>query len=354
MESEPTPVGKPTAASAIPDFTTDNATLAEYEAFKERYLKSAISQGEGAVRASYSKKRAAALGEIKVATDALEERKQAADAALKAYAEVCPNRVHGNQMDRPGFFESLLSFGRASRLFSAADKAAQEAVDAVAIYRRRQRFEEDLDAWLRRSLARAAAEIRQSSETPDWLAKFHANPEVATLWARVQTIQGEREAYAKRLKAGQVSPEEQRIRFIGQNRIAPLRVPFEGIMIDEILHFGDSSIWTFLDLNGNRYWLPYDHRSWNLVDSVFDAYRVVDELKMKFTYMKDGRKCTPFDHLMHRLGDEAEARNAARKRTASLMAQKGVARDASIDDPEDKKLLEALGRLALAVGVGGF
>jgi peptidyl-tRNA hydrolase len=354
VESEPTQVGKPTAAGVIPDFATDNAALAEYEAIKERYQKSAISQAESAVRASYSKKRAGALGEIKAAADVLEERRVAADEALKAYGAAFPARVHGNQIERPGFFEALLSFGRASKLYNAAEKTAGDVLDATAIYRRRQRFDEDLDAWLRRSLARAAAEVKQQCETPDWLAKFHANAEVAQLWTRVQAIRSERDAYETRLKAGQVSPEEQRVRFVGQNKVASLRVPFEAIMIDGILHFGDTSIWSFIDLNGNRFWLPYDHRSWNLVDSVFDAYRVVDELKTKFTQTKDGRRFTPADHFIHRLGDEAEGRDAARKRTEALKGQKPIARDAAVSDPEDKKMLDALARLALTLGVGGF
>ena len=354
MESEPTQVGKPTAAGVTPDFATDHATLAEYEAIKERYLKSAISQAESAVRASYSKKRASALGEIKVAADALEERRAAADAALKAYAAAFPARVHGNQMERPSFFEGLFSFGKASRLYNAAEKTAGDVLDATAMYRRRQRFDEDLDAWLRRSIARVTNEIKQQSETPDWLAKFHAQPEVAQLWTKVQTIRGERDAYQKRLAAGQVSTEEQRVRFLGQNKIASLRPSFEGMMIDAIVHFGDTSILTFIDLSGNRFWLPYDHRAWNLVDSVFDAYRVVDEVKTKFSQTKDGRRFTPADHFTHRLGDEAEGRDAARKRTEALKAQKQVARDATVSDPDDKKVLDALTRLALTVGAGGF
>jgi peptidyl-tRNA hydrolase len=351
VESEPAHVagGTPTTGGEIPDFARDHATIAEYEAAKARYQRSAISQAESVVRASYTRKRAAALAEIAAASAALEERRKIAEEAVLAYREAFPRRVRGSQIERPGFFEAIFSFGRAGRLYNEASRAAQAVVAALETYRRRQRADEDLEGWLRRSLHRISLEIKAQAETQEWLDKFHATPEVAELWRRVQAIRAERDAYARRLAAGGVSPLEQRTRFFGENKIVPLRVPFEGVMIDRIVTFGNLSCWIFLDLKGAKFWLPYDRRIDNLIDAVFDGYRVVDELKSKFS-SADGRRLGPVDHFMRRFGDEAEARDAWRKRTAALRTQKETAHDTSHDDPEDKRVLDALARLALTVG----
>jgi hypothetical protein len=162
----------------------------------------------------------------------------------------------------------------------------------------------------------------------------------------VQTIREDREAYGQRLASGDVSPLEQRDRFIGENKIVPLRPPFDGMMIDDIMNFGDISVWLFLDLQTNRFWLPYDRRLENLIDSVFDTYRLVDDLKAKFNRSDDGRRFTPLDHYLRRLRDETDARVEWRKRTTNLRTQKDVARDSPIDEPEDKKILDLLASLA--------
>jgi len=117
-------------------------------------------------------------------------------------------------------------------------------------------------------------------------------------------------------------------------------------MIEEISNFGDLSVWLFRDLANNRFWLPYDRRLENLVDSVFDTYRLVDDLKAKFNRSEDGRRFTPLDHYLRRLRDETDARVEWRKRTTTLRAQKEVARDSPIDEPDDKKILDLLASLA--------
>ena len=343
---------RPTA-SGTPDFAKDAATIAEYDAAKARYERSEISHAESAVRASYTRKRAGVLAEIAAAANAVEERRKIAERALKAYAEGYPRHVRGNQIERPSFLEVLFSFGRASRMYNAAAKASQDVVNAQANYRRRQRWEEELENWLRRSIHRVTVELKEHANTPEWLEKFHARPEVADLWRRVQAIKAEREAYGRRLETGDVSPTEQRDRFLGENKILPLRPPFDGMMIEEIANFGDLSVWLFRDLAANRFWLPYDRRLENLIDSVFDTYRLVDDLKAKFNRSDDGRRFTPLDHYLRRLRDETDARVEWRKRTTSLRNQKDTARDSPIEEPDDKKILDLLASLAATTPSGG-
>jgi hypothetical protein len=346
---EPTAVDsgeKPRAAGGIPDFAKDAATIAEYDAAKARFERSEISHAESAVRASYTRKRAGVLAEIAAAANALEERKKIAERNLKGYAESYPRHVRGNQIERPGFFEWLFSFGGASRLYNSAARSSQDVVNAQATYRRRQRWEEELENWLRRSIHRVTVELKERAGSQEWLDKFHSRPEVADLWRRVQGIREDREAYGQRLATGDVSPIEQRDRYIGENKITPLRPPFDGMMIDDIMNFGDISIWLFQDLQTNRYWLPYDRRLENLIDSVFDTYRLVDDLKAKFNRSDDGRRFTPLDHYLRRLRDETDARVEWRKRTTNLRTQKDVARDSPIDEQDDKKILDLLASLA--------
>lgn len=338
--------GEKPKPGGIPDFGKDAATIAEYDAAKARFERSEISHAESAVRASYTRKRAGVLAEIAAAANALEERKKLAERALRAYAESYPRHVRGNQIERPGFIEWLFSFGRASRLYNSAARSSQEVVNAQATYRRRQRWEEELENWLRRSIHRVTVELKERAGSQEWLDKFHGRPEVAELWKRVQQIKEEREAYGKRLETGDVPPLEQRDRYLGENKVTPLRPPFDAMMIDDIMNFGDISCWIFQDLSGNKFWLPYDRRLEPLIDSVFDTYRLVDDLKAKFNRSEDGRRFTPLDHYLRRLRDETDARVEWRKRTTNLRTQKDIARDSPIDEPDDKKVLDLLASLA--------
>ncbi|MBV8601710.1 MAG: hypothetical protein JO359_09140 [Candidatus Eremiobacteraeota bacterium] len=298
------------------------------------------------MRASYTRKRAGVLAEIAAAANAVEERRKIAERSFKAYGEAYPNHVDGNKIERPSFFEWLFSFGRSSRMYNAAARAAQDVVQAQATYRRRQRWEEELENWLRRSIHRVTVEYKQRTEAPDWLEKFHARPEVAELFAKVQAIKGEREEYAGRVQGGDVPPLEQRARYTAENKIQPLRPPFDQMMISDIAQFGDLFCWMFADLQGNKFWLPYDRRLEPLIDSVFDTYRLVDDLKAKFNRSEDGRRFTPLDHYLRRLRDETDARIEWRQRTTTLRAQKDVAKDSPIDDPDDRKILDLLASLA--------
>ncbi|MBV8423713.1 MAG: hypothetical protein JO349_00865, partial [Candidatus Eremiobacteraeota bacterium] len=204
----------------------------------------------------------------------------------------------------------------------------------------------ELENWLRRSIHRVTVELKERAGTQEWLDKFHSRPEVAELWKRVKWIREDRENYQKRLEQGDVAPLEQRDRYLGENKILPLRPPFDGMMIDDIVNFGDISCWVFQDLNSNKFSLPYDRRLEPLIDSVFDTYRLVDDLKAKFNRSDDGRRFTPLDHYLKRLRDETDARVEWRKRTTNLRTQKDIARDSPIDEPEDKKILDLLASLA--------
>ncbi|MBV8424565.1 MAG: hypothetical protein JO349_05205 [Candidatus Eremiobacteraeota bacterium] len=332
----------------IPNFAKDSATLAEYDAAKERAQRTEIADAESAARASYTRKHAAVLAEVAAADVTLKQKREAQEAAVKAYAEEYPEHVRRNQIESPSFFERIFSFGKASRLYNAAARSAEEVLDAQAALRRKQHAEEELETWLSRQLHHAAVELKEQLEQPEWLDKFHARAEVAELWQRVQAIRHEREAYTQRVSAGEVSPIEQRDRHMGENTIEPLRPPFEHVMIESIVHFGDLSCWIFVNVENNKYWLPYDRRLDSLVDWVFDTYFLAGDIEAKFTRSEEGRRAAPLDHYLRHNSDEAEARNEWRKRTSALRTQRDFAKDSPVDDLEDKKTLDLLASLAEA------
>ena len=347
---EPTAVDsgeKPRAAGGIPDFAKDAATIAEYDAAKARFERSEISHAESAVRASYTRKRAGVLAEIAAAANALEERKKIAERNLKGYAEAYPRHVRGNQIERPGFFEWLFSFGGASRLYNSAARSSQDVVNAQATYRRRQRWEEELENWLRRSIHRVTVELKERAGSQEWLDKFSVRAQKSPICFGVCNRSAKigkptdsvwPPATSRRSNSAIASSVRTRLRRCVRT--------FDGMMIDDIMNFGDISIWIFLDLQTNKYWLPYDRRLENLIDSVFDTYRLVDDLKAKFNRSEDGRRFTPLDHYLRRLRDETDSRVEWRKRTTNLRTQKDVARDSPIKRPRTRKSSDLLASLA--------
>ena len=331
----------------IPDFVRDAATLAEYEAAKAAAQHSETADAEGEIRATYARKHQAVLAEIASATAAVEEKRKLAEQVAKSYAESFPQHVHGKHITAPSFFENLLSFGRASRLYGAATHATEDVLNAQTALRHKQQAEDELETWLKRQLAHTTAEHKEQSDQADWLEKFHARPEIAELLKRVQAIRQEREDFARRLAAGQVTGKEQRDRWLAENSILPLRPPFESTIIDSIGHFGDLSCWVFVDQGGNKSWLPYDRRLAGLVDATFDVYRLAGDFEAKFTRSEDGhRRASPLDRFLKSAADEAEAHAQWRNRASTLQTQKNAAKDSPVEDPVDQKTLDLLAGLA--------
>jgi hypothetical protein len=333
----------------LPDFEADAATIAEYESALHREERVTLAEAEREVRATYHRRRPALLAEVAAASVALEECRKRSEAAVHAYAQKYPDHVHGSQLQRPSFFEALFSFGGASRLYNTAARTVDDILEAQTSYRRHQRAEQDLEEWLARALGRAAADVREKMQSSEWLDKFHALPDVEPLWKRVQAIRNEREDYERRLAAGDVPPLEQRARFMAENRLSPLRAPCEKVVIESIVTFGDISCWVFVDGTGTKYVLPYDRRLESLSEWAFDTYFVAERVEVKFTRLEDGRRLSALDQYVARLGDEADGRAEWRNRNAQLRVQADAVGDAFVDDEADKRLLDLLAALVIAV-----
>ena len=348
VDSEPLPVAVETkrkTAWEIPNFERDNETLRSYEAAVERYVKADIANAELRVQASYAKKREGVSAEINAAQNVVLERRKVSEKALQAYAQRYPHRVQGIRMAKPSFFEFLFSFGNALRLHNNAFKAAVQQLEAEAIYRRRKRREEELDAWYRRSLHRVSVEAKERTQSEEWQNRFNARTEIAPMWAQVCAMREERAGYAERLAKGSVQPGEMRDREMGERKITPLRPPFDGLLIAEILKFGNLAYFICTTLSGDSFWLPFDKRLEPLYDTVFDTYRVADAYEAKVHRSPDGRRLTALDHFIARIPDQTDARLEWRKR--SQIVRKGeVYTNTPIDEPEDRKVLDLLATLA--------
>ncbi|MGH7662097.1 MAG: hypothetical protein ACRENA_14425 [Vulcanimicrobiaceae bacterium] len=333
----------------VPDFEADAAAIAEYESALRREERVTLAEAEREVRATYHRKRPQLLSEVAASSVALEECRKRSESAVHAYGQRYPDHVHGSQLQRPGFFEALFSFGGASRLYNAAARTVDDTLKAQAAYRRHQRAEQDLEEWLARSLTRAAAEVREKMHGSEFLDKFHAQPDVEPLWKRVQAIREERAAYEQRLAAGEVPPLEQRARFMGENRLLPLRAPSEKVVLESIVTFGDISCWIFVDGAGTKFVLPYDRRLESLIEWAFDTYVMADRIEVKFTRLEDGRRLSALDQYVSRMDDESDARSEWRNRNAMLRVQMDAVGDAFVDDAADKRLLDLLAALVTAV-----
>ena len=325
----------------VPDFEADAKAIADYEAALKREERVALGEAEREVRATYSHRHAAVLAEVAASSKALEDCRKRSEAALRAYAERYPGHVHGLQLQRPTFFEVLFTFGGASRLYNAAARTVEDTLKAQEAYRRHQRAEQDLEEWLARALSRAAADVREKMQAPDWVDKFHAQPDVEPLWKRVEAIRDERADYERRLEMGDVAPLEQRARFMAENRLTPLRGPCEHIVVESIVTFGDISCWVFVDGSGTKAVLPYDAHLANLMEWSFDTYFVADRLEVKFSRSEDGRRLSALDQYIGRLGD-ADGRFEWRNRNTAVRLQMDSARQALVDDHDDQRLLDLL------------
>ena len=98
---------------------------------------------------------------------------------------------------------------------------------------------------------------------------------MANAKARVDEIDAERASYAARLAAGQVPPDELRLRAFGESEVKHLELPLDGIIFYRIETYGPKS-WVILrDLRKQLFALPYDARIEPLFNGVYDIARKI-------------------------------------------------------------------------------
>lgn len=334
----------------IPDFDKDAQSLAAYDEAKVRFERREASDAESKTRAFFNRKRDAIRAEIAVAASLLEERRIKAQKALNAFAARYPHRIDRNKPQKPSFWESLLSFGMAGRLYKKTQSTAADAASAQTLRRRKEHDEEELEQQLKRSLYLQDDSIKKRLESPEGMSAFHARPGVAVLHKRVEEIKAERAEYAARLERGDVKPDEQREREFAERKIAQLEVPFSGMLIARVVRYGHLSYFVLRDLEKKLYHLSYDPRLDGLAECVFDVFRLADTFEAKLHRNPDGRPFTPLDHFAVNFRDEEIARTEYRKQRTAMRAPRADIPPMTFTDAAEQQLLDLLAGMAKTVG----
>jgi hypothetical protein len=286
-----------TAGRVVPDFRADEAARAQYAQSLERRIKAYFSEQDDAIRRTFAAKRESLAGEILISEALIADRNEAAQKASAAYRIRYPHRFPKSRPVRPAFFEVVLSFGAASRLFGAIAAANSALIEAQTSHRRFTHKDEELDSDLNRALAHAVDTSKATTASPEWLAALHRDPALGAMKARVDAIEREREDYGQRLKAGRVPDDELRDRAFAELEVRPLEIPLSGMMFYRVDRYGALTYCIVRDLEKRFYALPYDPRLEAIIDGVFDVFRVADRFEVRGRIHAESK--LPFTILDH-------------------------------------------------------
>jgi hypothetical protein len=282
----------------IPNFREDERIQQQYKSSLDRRIKAYHAEAEAEVRRAFAQKREQIIAELKASELMIESRQKAASDAAAAYRTRYPARLVKGRPVRPSFLESLLSFGKASRLYNRVVEANSEVIEAQSNQRRLAHKDEELDNELGRAMNATMEKAKATTASPEWLAEVHRDRAMADLKKRVDEIQAERANYARRLEQNRVSDEEMRDRTFAEQGIEPVDVPLTGIMFYRVLAFGDLAYYVLRDLEKRFFALPYDPRLESIIDGVFDVYRVADGLDVRQRVHSETKvPFTPLDHF---------------------------------------------------------
>ena len=306
---------------AVPNFREDERIQARYASMLDRRIKAFFVEHESSIRQNAYAKRDELRDELNEANVEWERRKEAAEVARETYQKAYPQHVKKTRLVEPSAIENLRSLGAANKLYHAAQEAWRAAENATSNIRRIEHNENQLDIELKKALERAPIVSKEVTESEKWLAEIHAEEELATVKAKVDEINAEREVYAKRLAAGTVSDEERRLRAFAEQDIKHIQLPLDGIIFYRIDQFGPNAYFIIRDLRKQLYALPYDRRLEALLGGVYDIVGTGKEYKVRKSTRDNGR--TPYSLLDHfvKCSDNEEAAQEASRRHQEWMKQ---------------------------------
>jgi hypothetical protein len=306
--------------TAIPDFVEDARAVQHYRSSLDRRIKAYFSDQEAEVRRIFAAKREALTAELAASDLLVAGRVEEVQKALAAYRTRYPKRIVKGRATRPSFLESLFSFGRASGLYRAVTDANSAVIEAQTQQRRVADKNEQLDNELNKAVAAAAEKAKLTTASQEWINEVHSDRAMGDLKKRADAVKAEREAFAKRLEAGQVPDEELRDRSFAEDGVHPVDIPLNGMMFYRVESYGKLNYFILRDLEKRLYALPYDPRLEPIVDGVFDIYRIADTFEVKQRVVADSQ--LPFTILNHFFTcnneDEVLARAAYRDQRAAM------------------------------------
>ena len=268
-------------APAVPNFREDERNVARYASMIERRIKDFASEHDNSVRRNASAKRDELREELDAANEEWNKRTEALEAAREAYRKLYPLHVKKTRVVEPSGIENLKSFGAANKLYHAAQEAWKLAEAAASNIRRIEHNEPQVEVELQRAIEREPQVVKEVTTSEKWLAEIHQDEELASVRAKVDEINAERENYAERLAAGRVSNEEQRLRAFAEGDVKKFTMPVNGIIFYRIDQFGPDAYFIFRDTRKGLSALPYDRRLENLLDGVYDFTRTGKEYDLR-------------------------------------------------------------------------
>ncbi len=334
--TEEVPAQAPAApAPAIPNFREDERLQQRYTGMLERRIKSFYLEHESSIRRNASTKRDELREESSKAQAEWDRCTAIADEAREAYRLAYPNNVKKTRLLPPSMVDNLRSLGAASKLHHAAEEAWRNAEHAASEIRRIEHNENQLDIELKKALERAPAVSKEVTESEKWLAEIHAEEELAAVKAKVDAVVAEREAYAQRLAAGNVSPDEQRLRAFAEQNIKHVALPLKGMMFLRIDEFGPKAYLIVRDIAKQHYALPYDRRLEPMLDGVYDIVERGKEADVRRGMRDNGQPLSLFDHfrICSDNNDEA-AHQASRQHHEFLRRNRMLASMTEVDETE--------------------
>lgn len=340
---------RPPLDAVIPNFREDERIFARYDAMLQRRIKTFGMEHENSIRRNASAKRDELREELDAKQAEHERASEASDRAREAYRAAFPQHVKKTRLIEPSMIENVRSLGAAKKLYAAAHDAWAAAEKAMSNIRRLEHNESQLEIELQRALERAPQVIKDVTESEKWLAEIHAEEDLAAVKAKVDEIVAERDAYAARLAAGTVPPEEVRLRAFAQANIKPLTLPVAGIVFLRVEQFDASAWFVVRDLRKQLYALPYDRRLEPLLDGVYDIEKAADGFAARHTLRPNGPTPLTVREHFQKCNDADEAAALAEyQANRAFIKQQRLLASASDCGETDAAAIAALTALAPA------
>jgi len=277
------------ASANVPNFREDERVRARYQSMLERRIKAFGIEHEGSIRRNAAAKRDELRDQLDAAQREYDRCKEAADAAREAYRSAYPQHVKKARLEEPSVIENMRSLGAASKLYHEAQAAWLAAEHATSDLRRIEHNEDQLEIELKKALERAPQVAKEVTESAKWLAEIHAEEDLAAAKAKVDEIDAERAAFAKRLAAGEVPPEELHERSFAEADIKHIAFPLKAVMFYRIDRFGPASYAILRDMSKQLYALPYDRRLEAVFDGIYDVVQNGTTIEVRRTMRENTR-----------------------------------------------------------------
>ena len=334
-------------APAVPNFREDERIAARYKSMLERRIKAFFVEHESSIRRNASAKRDALREESEEAQAEWERCKEAAESTREAYRQAYPDHVKKTRLAEPSVIENVRSLGAANKLYNAAQEAWRAAESASSNLRRLEHNDEQLDVELKKALERAPAVSKEVTESQKWLAEIHQDEELASVKAKVDEINAEREGYAARLAAGKVPAEELRLRAFAEQDVKHISLPFNALTFLRVDRFGNDAYFIMRDLRKQLYGLPYDHRLEPLLDGVFDVTRNGEEFAVRRATQPNGP--LPLTLLEHfkKCSDNDEAAQEAYRQHQEFVRERRMLATVHATDEKEAQAIELLAKFAV-------